>query len=90
MCATDAPQWAIRRRMGLVDPLRVIPDREWAWAIVNEYTQSEQLKRHMLRQRGGNPGSPREPSLLRGAALGRRLTRPGKAGPTRIGGAHTN
>ena len=26
----------------------MIPDREWAWSIVNEYTQSEQLKRHML------------------------------------------
>lgn len=26
----------------------MIPDRDWAWAIVNEYTQSDQLKRHML------------------------------------------
>jgi putative nucleotidyltransferase with HDIG domain len=26
----------------------MIPDREWAWQTVNEYTQSEQLKRHML------------------------------------------
>ncbi len=26
----------------------MIPDRDWAWGIVNEYTRSEQLKRHML------------------------------------------
>ncbi|HEX6488613.1 MAG TPA: HAD family hydrolase [Candidatus Dormibacteraeota bacterium] len=26
----------------------MIPDREWAWAIVGEFTQSDQLKRHML------------------------------------------
>lgn len=26
----------------------MIPDRAWAWAIVNEYTRSDQLKRHML------------------------------------------
>jgi putative nucleotidyltransferase with HDIG domain len=26
----------------------LIPDRAWAWAIVEEFTQSEQLKRHML------------------------------------------
>ena len=26
----------------------MIPDREWAWGIVEEYTSSDQLKRHML------------------------------------------
>jgi hypothetical protein len=76
----------------------LIPDRDWAWATVNDYTQSEQLKRHMLRKREGNPGpaprdlalGPRQVTLLLRAALGRRLdhrlTRPGKAGPTRTAG----
>ena len=26
----------------------MIPDRAWAWGTVNEFTKSEQLKRHML------------------------------------------
>jgi putative nucleotidyltransferase with HDIG domain len=26
----------------------LIPDRDWAWAVVTEFTRSEQLKRHML------------------------------------------
>ena len=26
----------------------MIPDRDWTWAIVNEFTQSDHLKRHML------------------------------------------
>ena len=26
----------------------MIPDRDWAWAVVTEFTPSEQLRRHML------------------------------------------